>query len=163
MSDEWYYETDGDVHGPVTGQELLQQANAGVIQQDTPVCKGSNGQWVQASRVKGLGTACQRTPTKPCPFCGEAILLVAKKCKHCGEFLDDATSRNATQTGDSNKRILLRYAPVAVVLIVALLGVLGYIHSLGGAGRIEEDAKKTMEDIQYELHHPDWEVERRHR
>ncbi|MCL2641008.1 MAG: PH domain-containing protein [Phycisphaerales bacterium] len=27
-------------------------------------------------------------PTKRCPYCGEEILTVAKKCKHCGEFLD---------------------------------------------------------------------------
>ena len=26
--------------------------------------------------------------TKNCPYCGEEILAIAKKCKHCGEFLD---------------------------------------------------------------------------
>ena len=25
-----------------------------------------------------------------CPYCSEKILLTAKKCKHCGEFLDQA-------------------------------------------------------------------------
>ena len=27
--------------------------------------------------------------TKPCPLCGEEILAVAKKCKHCGSMLDE--------------------------------------------------------------------------
>ncbi len=29
-----------------------------------------------------------RNEHRPCPYCGEDILAVAKKCKHCGEFLD---------------------------------------------------------------------------
>lgn len=27
--------------------------------------------------------------TMNCPYCGEEILAVAKKCKHCGEWLDE--------------------------------------------------------------------------
>lgn len=31
---------------------------------------------------------------KRCPYCGEEILAVAKKCKHCGEWLpDEATEK----------------------------------------------------------------------
>ena len=37
--------------------------------------------------------------TKRCPFCGEVILAVAKKCKHCGEFLDRAVPPGGPQSG----------------------------------------------------------------
>lgn len=36
--------------------------------------------------------------TKKCPYCGEEILAVAQKCKHCGEWLDKDSSPEVKQT-----------------------------------------------------------------
>lgn len=36
--------------------------------------------------------------TKQCPYCGEEILLAAKKCKHCGEWLEEKTAAKPVET-----------------------------------------------------------------
>jgi hypothetical protein len=34
--------------------------------------------------------------TKNCPYCSEEILSTAKKCKHCGEWLEESKERKGT-------------------------------------------------------------------
>lgn len=37
---------------------------------------------------------------KRCPYCGEEILAVAKKCKHCGEWLDKEETKACSICGE---------------------------------------------------------------
>jgi len=118
---DWYYQIMGEVIGPLTANELrIHAQHHHCIYPDTLVRKGVEGQWVSADRVKGLLDteqppsplphslpSARTTPAlqpsklpeeeprreKACPFCGEAILVIAKKCKHCGEFLDDSLKK----------------------------------------------------------------------
>jgi hypothetical protein len=38
------------------------------------------------------GTAAAMARTRTCSFCAEEIQAAAKKCKHCGEFVDDSAT-----------------------------------------------------------------------
>ena len=38
--------------------------------------------------------------TKNCPYCGEEILAIAKKCKHCGEWLEE---RETPESDEENE------------------------------------------------------------
>lgn len=49
-------------------------------------------------------------------MCGEEILSVAKKCKHCGEYLDSTSKKPA-----SKKNIIICVVAVLVILGVAVL------------------------------------------
>lgn len=45
--------------------------------------------------------------TKNCPYCSEEILSTAKKCKHCGEWLEESKERKGTawnEKGSSDAR-----------------------------------------------------------
>ena len=52
--DAWFYRLMGDVIGPVTSRALRDLASKGTIDFDTPVRKGTDGDWVSAASIKGL-------------------------------------------------------------------------------------------------------------
>ncbi len=48
--------------------------------------------------------------TKRCPYCHEEILEAARKCKHCGEWLEDPPETSSSGTLSSNPETLVRDA-----------------------------------------------------
>ena len=66
--------------------------------------------------------------TKRCPYCGEEILISAKKCKFCHEWLDDERKEAKQQEkdideGDDSWGIWIKIILVAAIIIAALLTV----------------------------------------
>ena len=56
-----------------------------------------------------------------CPFCSEAIRATAKKCKHCGEFVD---GRNMAGTGF----ITRSWSPGTAAVLALLIPGLGHLY-----------------------------------
>ena len=79
------------------------------------------------------GTQDQACEYKNCPFCGEQILLIAKKCKYCGEFLYpkavNFTKRKASYGG------LITFV---ILIIIILLGYMSRYTILFYTGTILE-------------------------
>ena len=78
--------------------------------------------------------------TKQCPYCGEEILAAANKCKHCGEWLENA----AMATKSSNPKV--KKKPVAAIIVgtVAIAAVLSLVLVLAGGKMSDEDLRQAI-------------------
>lgn len=82
---------------------------------------------------------------KKCPYCSEEILATAKKCKHCGEFLDKeliAEKQKPKEEKPKKKKMGLGKVIVVVIFIFIMIGVISSILDDGkGGGGITNDKK----------------------
>ena len=67
-------------------------------------------------------------PTRPCPFCGESLLMTAQKCKYCGEFLHPALRGDNLSISHGKLQVLSTRSRGTYILFGLLFGGLG-IHN----------------------------------
>jgi hypothetical protein len=92
--------------------------------------------------------------TKACPYCGEQILAVAVKCKHCGSML---SGQQNVAVGAVKNQFKMRPGFVVLsIVVVAILGA-GWIYnwtrtgSMSGNGFTDEDIAKIKQSIRAEF------------
>ena len=74
-------------------------------------------------------------PTKQCTYCGESILVVAKKCKHCGEFLGGRQRtpiRNNSNAVGQARKPWSSGVMVVFILLTICLPIIGFLIGLCG-------------------------------
>ncbi len=158
MGKQYWLKLGDKIAGPFTNSQIRQLAAQGEIRGEHEISLDRK-KWFRATNVKSLNIVpapvessnsstqqkfnpiqqphlaetlpnASQTKTKECPFCGEKILAKARKCKHCGEFLDQtlSTTQSRSRTDLGPEKTLweahpsfLYYVPVFVIGVGLIL------------------------------------------
>jgi hypothetical protein len=96
---------------------------------------------LQPEITAGLGDEVWQPPGVPdemksCPFCGERILAVARKCRYCDEYLDPALREAAHEPGALDRLVMPVGRPASAIAsgyfgLLSLFPFVGLIFSIG--------------------------------
>ena len=95
--------------------------------------------------------ASSASPTKSCHYCGETILATARKCKHCGEFVDppdhapELASAPSRRGGAKATAVISNDPNPAEYFTAILLAPVGFLIGLVWAARKLPKAKKMLQ------------------
>lgn len=114
---------DGKQFGPYTFDEVKSYVAAGnILDTDFAWTEGMTG-WSTVTEI--IQNAERRTtpdqsmkPVKYCPFCGEEILVIAKKCKHCGSDLESEVLGGASSKPTTDYGMFLLAIPVVATMLI---------------------------------------------
>ena len=111
MGQQWYYEQDGEQHGPVTGAELKQLAAAGKLNAAAKVKRDGMADWLPAAQVKGLLPDVHEKVRQKADAVGKAAGTVSKVAKAAGK-VSDAVS-DVAEAGDKVQKAVTTVAGIA--------------------------------------------------
>jgi len=89
----------------VESQGKTKRENHQIISSKMPVME-SNVTMKKEDTISVTASAETKT-TKKCPACAEEILVEAKKCKHCGEYIEPKNGTSNKQTGSTQGEQIL--------------------------------------------------------